>query len=163
MHHTYKNCCPHTSQSSVICFQLNSFCSNLVTMTTMKILWLLFLICLYDCVKSFIILVCEITKIWRIVSFFIIKWAKNDGSDSTVLHFYADIEKKNNISIFFSHILTLEIHISRTACQIWWHIYISFFVVFQALRIKATCIWDVSLLWRLIARITSSVQASFIL
>ena len=32
--------------------------------------------------------------------------------------------KKNNISIFFPHILTLEIHISRTACQIWWHIYI---------------------------------------
>ena len=161
MHHTYKNFCPHTSQSSVICFQLSSFCSNLVTMTTMKILWLLFLICLYDCVKSFIILVCEITKIWRIVSFFIMskKWRQWFYCSPFLCRHW----KKNNISIFFSHILTLEIHISRTACQIWWHIYISFFVVFQALRIKATCIWDVSPLWRLIARITSSVQASFIL
>ena len=104
-------------------YQFNSFCSSLGAMTTMKILWLLFPVCFSD----------SITNHKDMVDCFFLHYevSNNDGTDSIVLHFYANIGK-NNIIIFFLLIWTLKLHMSKTASRI---------LVINVVTQKSTPVW----------------------
>ena len=131
---------PHISAinyKSVIKFQLSSFCSSLVAMTTIKILSLYF-----QCEKFHKFIVLDNGDMADCF-FFIMKLSRMTSRILLFSIFYADTEEM----FFFSEIWTLEFHICGTA---WWilviHIYHSsaFLKLFQ---IKATCIFVAVPLW----------------
>ena len=85
--------------------------------------------CITDCVKSFHNFGVQITEIWQIVSFFIMKWSTMTSRILLFSILWWHWGKR--YFRFLSEIWTLELHIPRTAWRIfsWWYMYHSFSIL----------------------------------
>ena len=112
-----KECHPSSIKLALFQFGCHDSHGNLVTV---------FLICLTDCVKSFHNFGVQITEIWQIVSFFIMKWSTMTSRILLFSILWWHWGKR--YFRFLSEIWTLELHIPRTAWRIfsWWYMYHSF-------------------------------------